>query len=323
MSAADNNRRRKIMKALEILNVLELFNTKHSISHASKISDIFNFWEKHKQFICTISKEVCTLNFGKCTEYNYRLKEDVVLNKGTDFDGVKYMINTQIGAAKGVYSVSIPNLLVNYFESIIYSQKKEVTNNEYSKELTKVKKVVNSTYSDYSNVVLVEKQADEFVLVYTNGFILYKSKPFNLDRDNSFYLDAKTFKEIEFFKYPDYKNLLKPTNKGVIIDRKEFLNNIKINLPYCNKYTNKINLHLNGKICFNSQDVDYGKDINTNMPYYEKQGFNVFDISINGKQMQKILSVLNTDIVSLCFDTPQKQIYIKSEDVECLLMPTL
>lgn len=95
-------------------------------------------------------------------------------------------------------------------------------------------------------------------------------------------------------KYPDYAAVIPEYDQYMEFETKEFINQAKKVLPAANKTTNQIVFHLNGSINLKTQDLDFGNEMQSDMPYISKD-FKDTDIGFNGKYLLTSLSAFKSD----------------------------
>lgn len=288
------------MNTEKILNLLEIVSNKHTNSHAAKINEIFKFWEKHKNFVLDITKKDILINFGQYSVFDVKTgKYQQYSAIDSEIEAIKYTINTQIGNTKGCYIVSVPVLLVPYFDAIfsnkVINEKRE--NNLFEIEFKKLKKIVSKTYQLYSKVYKVEGLENKKRLIYTNGFLLYKSDWFDSDIKEGVYNLDHTKSNIIL---PDYSKIDIELTNEVVIDKKELLNLLNNAKPYA-PYTKKITLHLNGAVEVIAIDSDFCHDFRQKIEYKNKKGFDVADVNINLDMFKNLVDVCKNEI-TLSFD---------------------
>lgn len=95
-------------------------------------------------------------------------------------------------------------------------------------------------------------------------------------------------------KYPNYAAVIPDYDLYMEFDAKEFVKQVKKVLPAANKTTNQIVFHLNGSINLKTQDLDFGNEMQSDMPYISKD-FKDTDIGFNGKYLLTSLSAFKSD----------------------------
>jgi hypothetical protein len=110
-----------------------------------------------------------------------------------------------------------------------------------------------------------------------------------LFNDNTATLNDLEVNVLDSARYPDYKAVMPVYEHSMVFNKSIFIDCIKKVLPYSNKATSQVNLHLNGSIALHTQDVDFGYECDAEMPYISKQ-FADTDIAFNGKMLVEVLS---------------------------------
>lgn len=95
-------------------------------------------------------------------------------------------------------------------------------------------------------------------------------------------------------KYPDYAAVIPEYDQYMEFETKEFINQLKKVLPAANKTTKQVVFHLNGSINLKTQDLDFGNEMQSDMPYISKD-FKDTDIGFNGKYLLTSLSAFKSD----------------------------
>lgn len=112
---------------------------------------------------------------------------------------------------------------------------------------------------------------------------------------NIFDNDKAEFAGVEFSfitdaKFPDYAVVIPEYNTYMQFDRVQFITNLKQVVPYSNRSTNQVKLHLNGSIALHCEDVDFSFEADREMNYTSKN-FPDFDIAFNGNFLIDIMNV--------------------------------
>ena len=99
--------------------------------------------------------------------------------------------------------------------------------------------------------------------------------------------------------------------------------NVKKLLPYSNKSTGQVNLHLNGSIAMHCEDVDFSFRCDADMPYLSKI-FDDTDIAFNGKFLNTCLTTFKEENVKMFTDGSSTKAAIFTNDTDnVLLMPLM
>jgi len=357
------------MKTNEILTKLSVNRNEFTQMRASNIADIFDCWKKNKGIITDIqiNDEPTIEMFGRKTErvrvrYSDTFETRELYQGFKEILSKKYTIQTLRGTSKGTYSFLMPALLCPEFDKVLGLEVKEQKQNNciefengFQETITKVLSICNtkrdiySQFSEYQTNILLDFTNGLVKIVYTNGHILYVSKPFKTSFQETRQiqlecLELKKHKTIsleicysEFHykingiaykfepqrNYPDYQNAIPLVNsKSIVFDSKEMLSHIKSSKPYANKTTLATKLHLNGSIELQTQDIDYNKNLNTSFSYLSKSGFDVFDIGVNLEYLGKSIKVLASNEVKMEMSEQNRAMVLKSENELCLCMPT-
>lgn len=102
----------------------------------------------------------------------------------------------------------------------------------------------------------------------------------------------QTIFEIIDAKYPDYAAVIPEYDQFMEFETKEFINQVKKVLPAANKTTKQVVFHLNGSINLKTQDLDFGNEMQSDMPYISKN-FPDMDMGLRGKQLISCLAAFS------------------------------
>lgn len=171
-----------------------------------------------------------------------------------------------------------------------------------------------------------EKSRVQVLLTEQTAKILAKIKPDSelteisiLDNDRIM-VNGEIYSTIDA-RFPDYRCVMPDYKMDMQFEVKPFIKNVKKVLPYANKYTEQVNLHLNGSIALHTQDVDFSFECNADMPYITKQ-FPDTDIAFNGKLLTESLSIFKEKVIKMKTDGISTKAGIFTNDTDTvLLMP--
>jgi len=102
-------------------------------------------------------------------------------------------------------------------------------------------------------------------------------------------------------RYPAYNNVIPTYSDFVEVNRKELIRGIKQVLPYANRVTHQVNLHVNGSILLNTEDMDFLSECNCDITYEQKTTPD-FDLSFNGKYLLDCLAANSSKTVKMYTD---------------------
>lgn len=123
-------------------------------------------------------------------------------------------------------------------------------------------------------------------------------------------------------RFPDYRVVMPTYEHGVTFDRVTMIGKVKQTLPYANKSTGQVTLHINGQIDFGAQDVDFSFQSENKMAYKTKS-MDDLTIAFNGKFLIAALSVFNTEDITLQAVTATKAGIITDGTETVLIMPLM
>lgn len=121
-------------------------------------------------------------------------------------------------------------------------------------------------------------------------------------------------------RFPEFKKVWPDYDKFIECDRKELINAIKLQLPFCNKTTHQIKLYFNGCIAVNAEDLDFASESNLKMPYLTKTTPD-FEIGFNGKFLIESLSILEGQKVKIYSEGKKDKAVILNDKI--LVMPVM
>lgn len=141
--------------------------------------------------------------------------------------------------------------------------------------------------------------------------------------DNQIMIEGKIFDTFTDREFANYRAVVPEYEQYMEFDKGKFVTNVKQVLPYANKCTSQVNLHLNGSIAFHTQDVDFSFESNRDMPYITKQ-FADTDIAFNGKFLLDTCGIFKESNLRLYHDTKSSHAGIFTNGKETvLLMPLM
>lgn len=124
-------------------------------------------------------------------------------------------------------------------------------------------------------------------------------------------------------RFPQYRVVIPEYKKAMQFDRAKLISNVKKVMPYANKVTRQVNLHLNGSIALNACDVDFSFECNADMPYITKD-FPDTDIAFNGSFLVDALGIFKEKTVKMLTDGSSTKAGIFTNDIDTvLLMPLM
>lgn len=135
-------------------------------------------------------------------------------------------------------------------------------------------------------------------------------------------IEGKVFATLDA-RFPDYKVVIPNYKKSMSFDRLQFISNVKKIMPYTNRSTCQVNLHINGSIALSGQDVDFSFETGLDMPYIKKQFIDT-DIAFNGKFLVDSLGIFKEKTVKFYTDGQSTKAGIFTNDIDTvLLMPLM
>lgn len=173
-----------------------------------------------------------------------------------------------------------------------------------------------------------EKKRAQILISEQTAKILAKNKPQSDITEISILEDDKIMINGEIYatcdaRFPDYRCVIPKYKKAMQFEVKPFIENVKKVLPYANKSTEQVNLHLNGSIALHTQDVDWSFECNADMPYVSKQ-FPDTDIAFNGRFLIECLGIFKEKTVKMLTDGNSSKAGIFTNDKDTvLLMPLM
>jgi len=102
-------------------------------------------------------------------------------------------------------------------------------------------------------------------------------------------------------RFPVYSHIIPTYSNFVEVNRKELIRAVKQVLPYANKTTKRISLHVSKAILLHGEDVDFLTQCDCNIAYKQKTTPD-FDISFNGKRLIECLSANSSLTVKMYTD---------------------
>lgn len=124
-------------------------------------------------------------------------------------------------------------------------------------------------------------------------------------------------------RFPDYSVVIPKYKNFMEFNREQMITNVKKVLPYSNKCTSQVNLHLNGSIALHTQDVDFSFECDADMPYITKD-FKDTDIAFNGTFLNTCLNSFKDTNVKMFTDGENSKAAIFSNGIDnVLLMPLM
>ena len=123
-------------------------------------------------------------------------------------------------------------------------------------------------------------------------------------------------------RFPDYRCVMPDYKMDMQFEVKPFIANVKKVLPYANKWTEQVNLHLNGSISLHTQDVDFSFECNADMPYITKN-FPDTDIAFNGKFLIESLGIFKEKTIQFKTDGLRTQAGIFTNNTDTVLIMPL
>lgn len=143
---------------------------------------------------------------------------------------------------------------------------------------------------------------------------IYKGNKAELENIDFMLIDAR---------FPDYSVVIPKYKNFMEFNREQMITNVKKVLPYSNKCTSQVNLHLNGSIALHTQDVDFSFECDADMPYITKD-FKDTDIAFNGTLLNTCLNSFKDTNVKMFTDGENSKGAIFSNGIDnVLLMPLM
>jgi DNA polymerase III sliding clamp (beta) subunit (PCNA family) len=142
----------------------------------------------------------------------------------------------------------------------------------------------------------------------------------NCEGDNVFSINGVMFTE-EWNRYPQYRNVIPNETQFMEFEAKKMLQCIDSVKNCANKYSNKINFHLNGSIQASAINIDFGKEATNSVPYISKN-FPDLDIAFNHKYLIQSIKSFKAKELRMYASTSNRPAIITDGDAKVLVMPT-
>jgi DNA polymerase III sliding clamp (beta) subunit (PCNA family) len=191
----------------------------------------------------------------------------------------------------------------------------------------KIKFVATDAHTLYSSVQFDVIAKDQQILINRDVLMdVLQSKPKELIIN--IFEDRKTINNLDFddsdLKYPQYRNVIPEAETFMEFDKKELVNLIKQVQIAGNKYCKKMNFHLNGAIEASVEDIDFGNQASSKIPYISKN-FKDSDIGFNTELFKKSLVPFSAKNLKMFTDgSKSKAVKIASDDDSfVILMPII
>lgn len=124
-------------------------------------------------------------------------------------------------------------------------------------------------------------------------------------------------------RYPDYSVVIPEYNTFIEFEKSNFVDNVKKVLPYANKSTNQVTLHMNGNIQMMCQDVDFSFESVAQVAHLSKTCPDT-DIAFNGQFLIDAISIFKDKSIKMFTGGKATQAAIFTNNTDSvLLMPLM
>jgi hypothetical protein len=279
-------------------------------------------------------------NYSRNYEYNNQIDKYINFYKSQN-----ELLKVTFGHSKGSYTFYTPNE-VKYLNLLGIQTIKPI----YDRVIT-INPTILKTAQKYCEVdelrpnkqyVRIEVCRNKYNVIATNFNQLYIKNQFDSTeyRHDIYYIHFKTkvskVADLQFIddkvyfngneieqpnlNYPMYKDIL-PTEdiKPTIVKKDSFIQCINFVKSSCNKYSNRINVNVNGKVTIKNDNIDMGYNAESKFSYIESSL--EYDFFVNYKYLLNTLNSIDDDNVNIKYYAKNKPIIIEGSNVKTLVMP--